>query len=124
MARPRQNTGSGFLDQSSDSIYKSLSIVLILEDISTFYPPYHDMMEGPGYIQTCFSRHFSLFLYLALSVKDFLNLLNNVPLPHANQAFETRVVKLIPIAQRCNHRRDHSTKRLANFHPITPHESD
>ena len=70
---PGQNKGSGLLSQRPYSIYKGLSILLIAEDIYSIYSPHHDMMQGPGHIQTSFSRHPSLLSYLAIPVKYFLN---------------------------------------------------
>jgi len=70
---PAQNTGSGLLSQRPYSIYKGLSILLIPEDIYSIDSPHHNMVQGPGDIQTSFSRHSSLLFFFALPVKYFLN---------------------------------------------------
>jgi hypothetical protein len=68
---PCINTGSGLRGQIAHARHKLLPISVIDNDLSLFYPPDNHVVQGPGSVQPCMSRHHILLTVLSHNMSQY-----------------------------------------------------
>jgi len=58
---PGVTLGSGFFEDAGEPFQERLTVLVVEEDLSSFYSPGHDVLEEAGSIKSGLARHFFYF---------------------------------------------------------------